>query len=267
MWESLTEQFIGGALEQMAFGYALVAARTLALVVWLPFLFDATIPRRLSVAFALHLAAIATWALGAPRLAPDGALEAMMMLCGEVVLGCALGLTVRLVIDGVRGMGSLLSQSIGLAFAVFVDPSMGGQSTILERLGWLMMLAVLVMVDAHLEILRVFFEAFWLFPPGEVAVMLLDPMVIVARSGQLFVLALKLAAPALATSFMIYAAMGILVKVSPTMNLFVFGFALTIPAGLLALYLGAPQTVAMMSEVARSTSRQMAEVLIAWSPR
>ncbi len=266
MWEMLTGMFVHGYLEGLFLGYALVCTRTLALMIWLPFLYYANIPRRISVMFAVHVSLIAMWGLGAPVVHHEGTLDVVGMLCGEAFIGCGLGVSVRLMIDGARSMGSLLSQAIGLAFATFVDPSMGGSASVLERLSWLLMLMVVLVTGAHIEILKVFFEGFVLFPPGQVPVLLMDPMVVVDRSAQLFVVALKLSAPALAVSFMVYASMAILVKVSPTMNLFVFGFALTIPGGLFALWLASPQTIMVMVELAQGTSRQMLEVLAAWSP-
>lgn len=264
MWETLTGMFAGGYLEGLFLGYALVCTRTLALMIWLPFLYYANIPKRVSVAFAIHFSLIVMWGLGAPYVDHSGSLDIVGMMCGEAFLGCALGVTVRLMIDGARSMGSLLSQAIGLAFAMFIDPSMGGSASVLERLSWLLMLMIMLVTGAHIEILRVFFTGFELFPPGQVPVLLMDPMVVVDRSAQLFVVALKLSAPALAVSFMVYAGMAILVKVSPTMNLFVFGFALTIPGGLFAMWLASPQTVMAMVEQAQLTSQQMLQVLAAW---
>ena len=257
-------------LEGVALSYALVCARTLALIIWLPFLYYGTIPRRLSVVFALHLSMIIMWGVGVPSSASlvegtPGMLEVVGMMCGEVFLGCALGVSVRLMIDGARSMGSLLSQAIGLAFASFVDPSMGGSASILERLSWLLMLMVVLISGAHLEMLRIFMHGFELFPPGQVPVLMLDPMEVVTRSSALFMVALKLSAPVLAVSFMVYASMAILVKVSPSMNLFTFGFALTIPGGLFALWLSSPQTIMVMMEQARLAIEAMRELLIVWS--
>lgn len=259
-------------LEGVALSYALVCTRTLALIIWLPFLYYGTIPRRLSVVFALHLSMIVMWGVGLPAMTAlsakgtPGMLEVVGMMFGEAFLGCALGVSVRLMIDGARSMGSLLSQAIGLAFASFVDPSMGGSASILERLSWLLMLMVVLITGAHLEMLRIFMHGFELFPPGQVPVLMLDPMEVVTRSSALFVVALKLSAPVLAVSFMVYASMAILVKVSPSMNLFVFGFALTIPGGLFALWLSSPQTIMVMMEQSALAVEAMREVLIAWSP-
>ncbi len=266
-------ELISGALakqyaEGLALGYVLVCARTLALMIWLPFLYYAAIPKKFSVLFALHFSMIIMWGIGAPVIRPEehgGAVGMVGMLFGEFVVGSALGLSVRLMIDGARSMGSLLSQAIGLAFANFVDPSMGGSATILEKLSWLLMLLVVIITGAHLEILKIFFHGFEIFPPGQVPVLLLDPMEVVSRCSQLFVIALRLSAPVLAVSFMVYASMAILVKVSPTMNLFVFGFALTIPGGLFALWLSSPQTITLMVEQASAASQAMIEILAAWS--
>lgn len=265
----LSSFVVGGMLEGFALTYALVCARTLAMMIWMPFLYYGTIPKRVSVAFALHASLIILWGSGAPWVRIDGASAAGLidlagMVCGEVFLGGALGVVVRLMIDGARSMGSLLSQAIGLAFANFIDPSMGGSASVLERLSWLLMLMVVLMTGAHVEIVAIFFQGFKLFPPGQVPWMMLDPMEVVMRSGELFVVALKLGAPALAVSFMVYASMAILVKVSPTMNLFTFGFALTIPGGLFALWLAAPQTVMVMVEQAQRAIEAMEGVLLAW---
>lgn len=249
-------------LEGTIFGYTLVLARVLALMIWLPFFYHANIPKRVSVMFAVHFALMVCWGLGAPVVAvPARALGVAWLMAGEVALGMMLGVSVRLLIDGARSMGSLLSQAIGLAFATFIDPSMDGSAQVLERLSWLLMLVVMLVTGAHIEILATFFQGFELFAPGEVSLLVLDPMVVLSRSAQLFVIAVRLSAPALAVSFMVYASLAILSKVSPQVSLFAFGFALTIPGGIIAMWVSAPQTLLEMMTLADGASEAMRQVM------
>ena len=78
----------------------------------------------------------------------------------------------------------------------------------------------------------------------------------------MFEASLRLAAPALAVGFMIYTVLAILARVSPQMNLFAFGFALTIPGGFIALLLSSSHSVGLMMDLLDRLPRAMRAFVI-----
>ncbi len=231
-------------------GWAAVFFRTAGFALWMPFMWGGSVPRRVSVAFVLHASLVLMMGIGAPIIAhPDDMVAWVFLLAPEFLLGAGLGLIVRAVLVAAQGMGQFVSQAIGLAFATFIDPGTGTAMQVVDRLTYLIMGLLLVATDTHLLLFERFVESFVLLPVGQVPATGLNGLEVARWGGMIFEASLRLAAPALAVGFMIYTVLAILARVAPQMNLFAFGFALTIPAGLGALLFSSPYTIALMQDL------------------
>ena len=118
---------------------------------------------------------------------------------------------------------------------------------VVDRLTWTIMLLLLLATDAHLMLIEAMLDTFRMAPVGQAP--LLNGLEIANWGGQIFEASLRLAAPALAVGFMIYTVLAILARVSPQMNLFAFGFAMTIPGGFIALLLSSSHSVSLMVDL------------------
>jgi flagellar biosynthetic protein FliR len=63
---------------------------------------------------------------------------------------------------------------------------------------------------------------------------------LLALSGQVFVIAVKISAPVLVTLLLITVALGVLARTVPQMNVFMVGFPVQVAAGLLVLLAAMP---------------------------
>ncbi|QDG51360.1 flagellar biosynthetic protein FliR [Persicimonas caeni] len=239
-------------------GGAAVMMRLLGVLSGTPLGTNSAVPPRVRALLALHLTLVMCWALGFPHLPPEAGIAAWLaVLAPEFILGLAMGLMVRVIMAFATGMGQMASYSMGLGFASFVDPSTGASTTVISRILKVIGLLVFFAVDAHLHIISAVFDTFRMLPPGSVAMTTVSRLDMAHLGSQFFSVSLRLAAPVMAAGLMVYVVLAVMAKVAPQMNLFAFGFALTIPAGMIMLYFTMPSFAALMSDQLLDVANQM----------
>lgn len=228
--------------------WAAILFRVAGFFILMPFIRHGAVPSRIVVALLLHLSLVILLGLGLPSVAmPVEPVGWVLLLAPEFLLGAGLGVMVRAILAAAQGMGNLVSQAVGLAFATFLDPGTQSAMQVVDRLTWTIMLLLLLATDAHLMLIEAMLDTFRMAPVGQAP--LLNGLEIANWGGQIFEASLRLAAPALAVGFMIYTVLAILARVSPQMNLFAFGFAMTIPGGFIALLLSSSHSVGLMVDL------------------
>ncbi|MDP2690337.1 MAG: flagellar biosynthetic protein FliR, partial [Deltaproteobacteria bacterium] len=158
----------------------------------------------------------------------------------EVLIGVSIGLAIRFVFVGIEFAGQLASFQMGIGMATAYDPIHGAQVTILGRMMSILSLLIFLSVNGHLMVIMALKKSFDVIPPYGFT---LSPGLmesIVVFSKEIFLLAVKLAAPVIAILFFVNLAMGIMARSVPQLNMFVIGFAVTILAGFLVLALSLP---------------------------
>lgn len=254
-------------LEASLMGWAAVFFRMVSFLAWMPFWQNLAYPRRMATIASIYLSLVYWWGAGSPTIPmPEPVLGIALILGGEILLGTALGLIIRVVLVAARGMGQYISQSIGLGFAFFVDPNSSSSMHVVDQMTWTFMVLMVLLTDTHLILLGSLFESFSLIPVGQVPVLSLNGMEVAAFGSKIFYVAMRLASPAMCVGFMIYVALAILAKVAPQMNLFAFGFALTIPGGLVAMGASAPQTMNLMADELIKLPETLARFLVTGAP-
>ncbi len=229
-------EHLGLFLDPMPYvvGWMAVLLRALGVLAALPIWREGTVPPRIRAAVAAYVALVMGWGLGLPRVEAAGPGSAMLVLLGELLLGVGLGLFVRMVLALAEGLGRLVSYSVGLGFATFVDPSTGGSADAATRIASVVFALLFLSVDAHLEVLRALFATFRVVAIGEAgSVVLSDASMGITELGAgFFELSVVFAAPVIAVTLVVNVVLAVIAKVAPQMNVFAFGFLLTIPAGL-----------------------------------
>lgn len=237
------------ALPWLASGAA-VLLRLGGLVLVLPFSTTGMVNARARGAFVLYATiAIVLGVAGPTRDVPHSALDWLLFLGPEVALGAGIGLLARLVLAAGTAMGQSASMMLGLGFATFVDPGSGAVTDSVGRIVRLVAGLLLVIVDAHLLLFEAVADSFQFLPAGAATWLQVAAASdgIVAEGAKLFEIALRLAAPIFCGVTMVYVVLAVVARVAPQMNLFAFGFVLTIPTGLFLLASSAPQIVTVFS--------------------
>lgn len=228
--------------------FAAILFRTAGFMVMMPFVRHGAVPARIMVALLIHTSLVVLLGMGVASVPmPAEPVGWVLLLGAEILLGLGLGVVVRVVLSAAKGMGQIISQAIGLGFATFIDPGSQSSMQVIDRLTWTILLLLLLATDTHLLLVEGLLETFRIAPVGQAP--LLDGMDIARWGSKAFEASLRLAAPALAVGFMIYTVLAILARVAPQMNLFAFGFAMTIPGGLIAMLLSSSHTASLMTDL------------------
>ena len=127
--------------------------RVLALFSSMPILSHRSIPTRVKVALAFLITIGAQASLPEIPVINLNSSEALWVLLQQILMGVCLGFAVRLVFAAVALAGDLIGTQMGLNFAIFFDPGMGGQLTSLARFLGTITSFFFVSMNGHLILL------------------------------------------------------------------------------------------------------------------
>lgn len=167
-------------------------------------------------------------------------LQGLLILTYQLVIGLAIGFSMRLVFSAVEMAGQLIGMTMGFGFASFYDPNTQGQSTALNQLLVLLTMLIFLSLDGHLVIISIVANSFNTMPIVIDGVGF-NPLQIAQWGELVFSAGLMLAMPALAALLMTNIALAILTRTAPQLNLFGIGFPITLSMGFIVVALALPQ--------------------------
>ena len=213
--------------------------RVLGVIATAPIFSHNSIPNQVKLGLGLMLTLIIM-----PTLPPLPQFEiisfqGLLILVQQLVIGLAIGFSMRLVFSAVDLAGQLIGMSMGLGFASFYDPQSQGQSTAVNQFLVLLAMLIFLSLDGHLMIVSAIADSFNSMP---IAVNGggIDPMKIAMWGETIFSAGLLLALPAVTALLITNMALGILTRTAPQLNLFGIGFPITLSIGFVVLALALP---------------------------
>lgn len=167
-----------------------------------------------------------------PALFPETILGGARLILSELILGLIIGLTLRLFLTAVQLACQLVGFQMGFAVANVLDPESGAQAPILANMGYWVAALIFLLLNGHHVLLRTLADSFAVIKVGSLG--LSDGLFhkMLELSGDMFAMAVKLGAPAIAALLMTSAAFGIIAKVVPQMNILIAAFPVKIIVGL-----------------------------------
>lgn len=205
--------------------------RMLALISTAPVFGEASVPRAVKVGLSLLLALVITPTLDAVPAVPLMSAGGVWILIQQVLIGAAMGFSMRLVFAVVHAAGEYVGLQMGLSFASFFDPTSGGNTMVLARLLNVMAMLIFLATDGHLMLIRTLAESFHALPIADAPLARGGWFLLASAGAQIVSDGLMLALPLIATLLSLNLAMGILNRVSPQFSVFSVGFPITLLAG------------------------------------
>ena len=206
--------------------------RMLALISTAPLFSEHAVPRTAKVGLAALLAIVIAPTLGALPSVPLVSAGGFWILIQQVLVGAAMGFSMRLVFAIVQAAGEYTGLQMGLSFASFFDPTSGGQTMVLARLLNVMAMLIFLALDGHLTLIMTLAESFGVLPIADAPLTAGGWYLLASAGSQIFSGGLMLALPIVATLLTLNLAMGILNRVSPQFSIFSVGFPVTLLAGM-----------------------------------
>ena len=139
-------------------------SRILGLIAAAPLFGNAAVPASVKVTLGALLAMIIAPTVPALPAVNPMSLPGLLILTQEMLVGLAMGFSIRIVFAAVEMAGELSSLTMGLGFASFFDPQTKGRSSAISQ--FLVMLATLMFltVNGHLVLLAALAESFVSLP-------------------------------------------------------------------------------------------------------
>lgn len=230
----------------------LISLRIGVALALMPAPFGTTTPATMRMALGVLLALV----VGLPVVATDAApimgtdpVALGVGALGEVLVGSVIGLTARVTLAAAHVAGTFVGTSIGLGFASSIDPTMGEESlptsTVLGGLATVVFLAM----QGHHQVIAALSGSLEIAPPGAALHTVASSGLL--RLGEATVAhGLRIAAPVVATMFIVNVGTALVARVAPRLNVFTLTFSIAIGAGLLVLFVSAASVVrAIAAEV------------------
>lgn len=164
----------------------------------------------------------------------------LVIIVQQLIIGVAQGFALQIIFDAVVMGGQLLANSMGLSFAMNVDPLHGTSTPVLGQFYMIIVTLTFLALNGHLLLIESLLQSFTLLPIGTTGLGGDGLWVLVNFGATLFSGALMIALPGLAAMLIVNFGFGIMSRAAPTLNLFAVGFPATLALGLVVVLLGLP---------------------------
>jgi len=220
----------------------IVMFRTAGILAALPVLGSRTLPVQLKIGLVVALGSVLAPILP-PMQLPTDPLLLGAGIANELLIGLVIGLAVRLVFAALELAGELMGTQMGFSVAHLIDPQTSHQTPLVGSFQTILASLTFLAMNGHYLVVRAVALSFETIQPltGHLSVPLAEDMLRLAQ--HMFVVAMQLAAPVLATVLVVNVLMGVLGRTVPQLNVFVMSFPLTIACGLAVMGLSLPYAI------------------------
>jgi flagellar biosynthetic protein FliR len=163
---------------------------------------------------------------------PESSLGLFALVTAEFVIGMTLGLLIQIFFEGVRMMGQLVGFQTGFAITNILDPQSGVQISILSNTSYLVAMVLFLVFNGHHVLIGALKESFEIINFGSLS---LDEQAfnkIIPVFGDMFLIAIKIGAPAIAALLFTKVVFGLITRLMPQMNIMIVAFPVQVFIGL-----------------------------------
>ena len=210
-------------------------SRILGLITAAPLFGNGSVPISVKVLLGVMLALIIAPAIpGGPATDPLS-MAGLLILLQEMIVGLAMGFTMRIVFAAVEMAGEVSSLTMGLGFASVFDPLTKGRSSAVSQFLSLIATMAFLAVNGHLVLIEALAESFISLPIAGSPISAGAPYQMARWGATIFSYGLQLSLPIVAALLITNIALGILTRAAPQLNIFGIGFPISLGVGLLLI--------------------------------
>jgi flagellar biosynthetic protein FliR len=166
-----------------------------------------------------------------------GTATGVMIIVKEISIGLAAGLIMTIWFSAAALAGEKIASTAGLGFAAQMDPASGAQTPVVSQILNLLLVVLFLSLDAHLLVISIMLKSYEISPIAYSP----DLSVLVASgieaAGMMFFAAAIIMLPVITLLLMINLTIGVVTRSAPTLNLFSFGFPISMLGVFFILYI------------------------------
>lgn len=206
-----------------------------------------SLPVRIMATAILALPVVTQVPLPGPEMM--GSIAFVGVALSELTIGLVGGLVLTILFSAASVAGDRIASTAGLGFAAQFDPAGGGQAPIVASIFSLFLLSVFIGSDGHLVAIRLILESYQTLPIGGS----LNPTVLIAAGleagATMFAISATMMLPVVTVLLLLNIVIGVLTRSAPQLNVFSFGFPVTMTATMALIFVFAPNTIWSMAEL------------------
>lgn len=216
--------------------FSLILMRMTGAIVFNPIFGRSNVPARMKAGLILFLSLLLYSGFGGELgRQPVGILDYGVMLIKELFVGFVLGFSMELAVMILRYASAIMDFSMGLSMAQVYDPQYNGQVTVTSGVYYGFFVLLFFATNCHLRVIQIFFQSADVLPFGMVTLNTELPQAILVVFRENIAIGLQYAFPLIAIELVTEAAVGILMRMIPQINVFSVNFQIKIIVGLLTL--------------------------------
>ncbi|EPC04538.1 flagellar biosynthesis protein FliR [Litchfieldella anticariensis FP35 = DSM 16096] len=229
--------------------------RITAFMMAAPLMGHSSVPRQAKIGLAALLTIVIGPSLPPLPDAPMISWASLGIMIEQMLIGVAIGLTMRVMFAAVQAAGEFIGLQMGLAFATFFSPDTGANTMILSRLFYMITLLMFLAFNGHLIVVEILATTFFTLPIG-IGSFNPGAFGLLARFGStIFVSGMLLALPLVGALLIINMSLGILNRSAPQLTVFNVGFPMSLTVGILLL-------MVLMTDIGRFLERLFSDSLL-----
>ena len=202
-----------------------------------PYFEQRIIPVRIKVLFAISVAYVMVGIVPHPEGLPvtkPAALAYFVTI--ELLTGVVIGFAARFVFFAIRFAGEFIGFQMAISISQVISPTDGQSSNPISNILMMAFTLVFLILDGHHQLFRALVLSFEVIPLTGAT--LSNPgSLMLSWTGELFVIAIRLAAPFMITIFLVDMTLGIFARVAPQTEIFSMSLSLKLVVGSFLLFL------------------------------
>ena len=216
--------------------YMMILMRVGAMLFVAPLFGGSTVPTQTKILFSLMLSLILLPMV--PVISQAGLIDIVPLAwlgVNELLVGLVMGISMVFIFAAVQYAGQIIDFQMGFAIVNLIDPTQDIQIPIMGFFHFLIAILIFLAMDAHHWIIRALVDSFEIVPIMTAGFSGLVIGSISKAFGDLFVIAMRIAAPTIAVLMLYNASLGIIAKTVPQINLLIVGFPVRIALGMIVV--------------------------------
>jgi flagellar biosynthetic protein FliR len=242
-------------------GLFLASLRIGAFLIASPFFGGSSVPLQVRIIMAVLLGVAVVTTVEVPDWQAFAGLTGLQVILTELAIGISSGLILTIWFSAALLAGEKIASSAGLGFAAQVDPDSGGQTPVVSKTFSLFLTVIFLSWNGHLLVLRAVADSYTYLPVGAMPAF---PVLIqsgIAAAGSMFLAATIIMLPLTAFLMAINLVIGVITRSAPQLNLFSFGFPISMIGIFVLLYLWVDVLGGAMDDLSHAAAENIQLVL------
>ncbi len=205
--------------------------RVAGLLMTAPVIGTRSVPVRIRLVIAIAITIAIVPVLPVPAYLEPFTGPWLMTTIQQVIIGTAMGLTIRTLFVALEIAGQAIGQLMGLMMASMVDPQSGNQVPVIGQFYILLATLLFLSIDGHLLMISALVNSFQHLPISVTGISRDAAWEIITWVGTVLSTAVVIALPAMASLLIVNLSFGVMTRAAPQLNIFAVGFPIMIILG------------------------------------